>query len=233
MRSFEPASVENLFDTVAPSYDRLNDILSFGLHRFWKRKLLTFLNPIPGEHWLDLCCGTGDMTFSLARRVTPGGTALGIDSAIQPLVIAKKRAAAKPFLPISWIKGDALDTGLPSDYYDGAVIAYGLRNLASPSKGLAELYRVIKSGGKAGILDFNKPCYNSLSYRFQKFYLRVLVVPIASKFGLHDHYAYIEESLKRFPAGKDLAKIADQVGFKRISYLTIAFGQMGILLVEK
>ena len=221
-----------LLSNSAFSYDLLNDLLSFGLHRLWKRELLALLSPLPGETWLDLCCGTGDLAFSLARKVFPNGRVVGIDSAKEPLALARKRALKESRLPISFVKADALDTGLEMHSFDGVVMGYGLRNLADPQVGLKEIHRVLKPGASAGILDFNKLSDHSNRSNFQKFYLEKIVVPIAGKFGLREHYLYLEESLKHFPDGHNQECLAREVGFTVAKHEPIAAGLMGILLVR-
>ena len=232
MRPGDPQAIETLFNEVAPTYDRLNDLLSLGLHRVWKRQLLFLLSPVPGESWLDLCCGTGDLALSLARRLGPEGTVVGVDYAIGPLEIAKKRSLKEARTSISWVKGDALATGLPSNSFDGVVMAYGLRNLSDSLAGLKEIHRILKPGGRAGILDFNQIPDNSLRSLFQKFYLRKIVVPIATKVGLREHYVYLEESLKLFPEGHIQESLALEVGFEDAEHRRLAFDQMGLLLVR-
>ncbi len=232
MKHPEPNSVENLFNSVAPNYDYLNDLLSFGLHRVWKRQLLLWLDPGQGQYWLDLCCGTGDLAIDLARLVRPGGSVLGVDSAEQTLVLARSRAMKVSWLPINWMRGDALDTGLPSNEFDGAVMAYGLRNLSDPLAGLVELRRLLRPGARAGVLDFNPKVDGSLGARFQQFYLRNFVVPVAANSGLESQYAYLEESLKRFPAGAVQVKLAIEAGFLEAYHRPLAVGQMGALLLK-
>ena len=156
MKPGDPAAVEQLFDAVAPRYDRLNDVLSFGLHRQWKRQLVRALKPVAGEHWLDLCCGTGDLALELGRCVRPAGAVTGLDAAAAPLERARQRQRQQPWMPVTFQQGDALQTGLPTACVDGAVMAYGLRNLADPLQGLKELHRLLKPGGRAGVLDFNR-----------------------------------------------------------------------------
>jgi len=228
----DPKAIESLFNDVAPHYDRLNDLLSLGLHRAWKRKLILLLSPVSGENWIDLCCGTGDLALALAHKVSPGGVVLGVDSAKEPLAIASERSSKDSSLPISWMQGDALDTELPSDFFDGVVMAYGLRNLSNPGAGLKEIYRILKHGGRAGILDFNHIEEQSIKSWFQKFYLTKVVVPIAAKVGLREHYAYLEESLRLFPKGKDQEHLAYEIGFKEAKHYVLAFGQMGILMLK-
>ena len=95
MQPGDPASVRQLFEQIAPSYDRLNDTLSLGLHRLWKRQALAYLAPRPGQRLLDLCCGTGDLALLLAAKVRPGGEVLGLDAAAAPLELARQRAAQR------------------------------------------------------------------------------------------------------------------------------------------
>ena len=226
-RPGDPASVQQLFEAIAPRYDLLNDLLSLGLHRIWKREAIFWLKPEPGQRLLDLCCGTGDLALVLASRVRPGGSVLGLDAAAAPLVVAARRAAAQPWLPVSWQQGDALATGLASAGCDGAVIAYGLRNLADPGAGLQELRRLLRAGGRAAVLDFNRPSGAAAS--FQRFYLRRLVVPTAEQFGIPEHYAYLEESLKRFPTGPEQQQLARRAGFSAVRHRPLAGGLMGLL----
>ena len=226
-RPGDPHAVQELFEQIAPRYDQLNDLLSFGLHRLWKRQAIAWLQPQPGQHLLDLCCGTGDLALVLAGRVRPGGSVLGLDAAAAPLVVAARRAAAQPWLPVSWQQGDALATGLASAGCDGAVIAYGLRNLADPGAGLQELRRLLRAGGRAAVLDFNRTSGAVAS--FQSFYLRRLVVPTAERFGIPEHYAYLEESLKRFPTGPEQERLARSVGFASARHIPMALGTMGRL----
>ena len=232
MRPRDPKAVEELFNSAAYSYDLLNDLLSFGLHRIWKRQLLKWINPQSGEYWLDLCCGTGDMAFALAKALGPNGLVVGIDNADKPLAFARKRNSSKQYLSISWQKADALKTGLAANSFDGAVMAYGLRNLYDPKAGLEEIYRILKPGSKAGLLDFNRMIKGSIGELFQTFYLRKIVVPIAGLFGLHEHYAYLEKSLSLFPFGVEQERIALEVGFSQATYKKLAWGQMGALLVR-
>ena len=223
--------IEEMFNSISSKYDFLNDIFSFGLHRFWKRRLLNILNPTLGEKWIDLCCGTGDMSILLARYMKSSENITGIDSASQALLVARKRSK-KNYSSIEWINGDALETNLPSNQFDGLLMAYGLRNLSSSEAGLREAFRILKPGGRAGILDFRSFEGVSIQGLFQKIYLSLYVVPIASVFGLGKEYSYIKESLVNFPSDSKQIYLALSAGFRRAEYKTLAKGQMGILLLE-
>jgi len=216
---------------ISSKYDFLNDIFSFGLHRFWKRKLLDIINPIFGEKWIDLCCGTGDMSILLAKYLKSSENITGIDSAYQALLVARERSKQK-YSSIEWIIGDALETNLKSNEFDGLLMAYGLRNLSSSYEGLREAYRILKPGGRAGILDFRSFEGASIQGLFQRIYLSLYVVPIASFFGLRQEYSYIKKSLVNFPSGAKQIHLALSAGFKKAEYQTLAMGQMGILLLE-
>lgn len=233
----DPTAVRGLFDAVAPQYDRLNDLLSFGLHRLWKRQALLWLKPRAGMRLLDLCCGTGDLALLLAQRVRPGGEVLGLDAAAAPLALAARRSALQPWLPVRWCQGDALDTGLDGASWDGATMAYGLRNLVDPGAGLAELRRLLRPGARAAVLDFRhldrgEGGSQAALEGFQRWYLRQLVVPTARLVGLEAQYAYLQASIDRFPADAALLALARQAGFRRARCRPLAAGLMGLLELE-
>ena len=234
MRPGDPAAVRDLFESVAPRYDQLNDLLSLGLHRLWKRQAVAWLAPRPGQQLLDLCCGTGDLALLLAAKVRPGGMVLGLDAAAAPLQLARRRAARQPWLPLRWQQGDALATELQDACMDGATMAYGLRNLADPAAGLGELRRLLRPGGRAAVLDFRRPDPRegpgeAALAGFQRLYLAQLVVPTARLAGLEQHYAYLQASLDRFPTQDGLCALARQAGFAQVRHRPLAAGLMGLL----
>ena len=225
-------SVKDLFDDLSSQYDLLNDLFSFGLHRVWKKQLLLKLRPSSGEKWVDLCCGTGDMAISIAKLVRPAGKVYGIDSAKETLNLAKKKCLYKPWLSINWINSDIFDEENNLEYFDGAVMAYGLRNLSDPFLGLKRMRSFVRRGGRAGILDFNHNIENSIGDIFQKIYLNNLVIPLASRLGFKEHFNYLEDSIKYFPDGTMQEKLAIEAGFSEAKHHPIALGQMGILLLK-
>ena len=228
MKPGDPAAVTELFEAIAPRYDQLNDLLSLGLHRLWKRQAVAWLAPRPGQRLVDLCCGTGDLALLLAERVRPGGLVVGLDAAAAPLALARQRAARKPWLPLEWRQGDALATGIPAGWADGVAMAYGLRNLADPGAGLRELRRLLRPGGRAGVLECTRPSSPAVE-ACQRTYLRRLVVPAAQLFGLPEQYAYLEASLERFPTGPEQERLAREAGFTGVQHRPLAGGLMGAL----
>tara|TARA_B100000700_G_C14888998_1_gene781788 strand:- start:282 stop:983 length:702 start_codon:yes stop_codon:yes gene_type:complete len=233
MVRYKETIVEELFDNISPFYDLLNDILSFGIHRLWRRKALKLLNPKSGQVYVDICCGTGDMAILLSKKVQPNGKVIGIDYAKKTLLIASKKAIKKNILNIEWLYLNALNTGLKSQYFDGGSIAYGLRNVDNPAIALNELFRILKPNGRVVILDFYRFKEKTIGEKFQSIYLRNFVIPIASIFGLKSEYEYIENSLKSFPSGDQQMKLALNIGFSKAEYIPLTFNQMGILFLIK
>ena len=225
--------VKTIFNQISCSYDFLNNLLSLGFHKYWKKELVDLLKPIDGENWADLCCGTGDLSFLIFEKVRPNGSVTGIDSAKEILHIAMERSKLIGNKYIFWEMKDILEIDENSKNYDGICMSYGLRNLVNVEDGLKKVFNLLSDRGRAGFLDFNHSKFNSFSDLFQKLYLRFVVVPISKIFKLNKEYSYIEKSIKNFPEGSKLMLIAMGVGFKKVEYKTIFFNQMGILILEK
>ena len=223
----EAQAVRQLFDEVAPHYDRLNDLLSLGLHRIWKREMVPRLAPIAGEQWLDLCCGTGDLALVLAERLRTEGGVLAVDAAAAPLQQARRRHHRCPWLPVKWLQADAMAVPRAAESFDGAVMAYGLRNLPDPLAGLRELRRLLHRDGRAAVLDFNRSSGRVAA--LQTMALRRVVVPVASQLGLKEQYAYLETSIAEFPTGPEQEQLAISAGFSWAQHRPIAGGLMGLL----
>jgi ubiquinone/menaquinone biosynthesis methyltransferase len=224
--------IRALFERIAPYYDQLNDWLSLGSHRLWKKMAVRLAQPKPGEVWLDLCCGSGDMAGLLALQVAPTGKVFGVDFAPAQLAIAQRRFPPHIQKYIHWQLGDALDVPFADASFDGVSIAYGLRNVVDMRQCLQEVYRVLKLQGRAVILDFHLP-YDPLGRKFQEFYLTNIVVPIATLYGLAEEYGYLYPSLQRFPQGRVQEQIALSCGFRSATHYAIAGGMMGILVLTK
>ncbi len=233
MRYKKNNEVKTIFNKISYSYDFLNSLLSLGFHKYWKKELVDLLKPIDGENWADLCCGTGDLSFLIFKKVRPNGSVTGIDSAKEILNIAMERSKLIGNKFICWEMKDILEIDENSKNYDGICMSYGLRNLVNVEDGLKKVFNLLNDRGRAGFLDFNHSKINSLADLFQKIYLRFVVVPISKIFKLSKEYSYIEKSIKNFPEGSKLMIIAKGVGFKKVEYRTIFFNQMGILILEK
>ncbi|OUL24887.1 bifunctional demethylmenaquinone methyltransferase/2-methoxy-6-polyprenyl-1,4-benzoquinol methylase UbiE [Nostoc sp. 106C] len=225
--------IRAIFDRIAPVYDQLNDWLSLGQHRIWKAMAIKWSNPQPGDICLDLCCGSGDIAIGLARHVGATGQVYGVDFSSNLLAMAKERSQRHYLQPIiTWVEADVLDLPFEDNKFDAATMGYGLRNVKDIPRSLKELYRVLKPGAKAAILDFHRP-ENPQLRSFQQWYLENIVVPAATQLGVKEEYAYISPSLDRFPIGKEQVELASQVGFAAATHYPIANGMMGVLVVSK
>jgi demethylphylloquinol methyltransferase len=223
--------IRHIFDRIAPVYDQLNDYLSLGQHRIWKEMTVKWSAAKSGDTCLDLCCGSGDLTFQLARRVGVTGKVYGVDFSCNLLATAKERCQRYyPQPPITWIEADVLNLPFDDHQFDAITMGYGLRNVKDIPRSLQEIYRVLKPGGKAAILDFHRPS-NTMFRAFQQWYLDNLVVPLATNLGVKEEYAYISPSLDRFPLGKEQVKIAQKAGFVNATHYPISNGMMGVLVV--
>ncbi|MBW4554558.1 MAG: bifunctional demethylmenaquinone methyltransferase/2-methoxy-6-polyprenyl-1,4-benzoquinol methylase UbiE [Trichormus sp. ATA11-4-KO1] len=225
--------VRAIFNRIAPVYDQLNNWLSLGQHGIWKEMAVKWSAAKPGDTCLDLCCGSGDLAFRLARHVGMTGHVYGVDFSPNLLAAAQERSQRQyPQLPISWIEADVLNLPFAHNQFAAATMGYGLRNVMDIPRSLQELHRVLKPGGKAAILDFHRPS-NQQIRAFQQWYLDHIVVPMAKHLGLKEEYAYISPSLDRFPTGKEQVELARQVGFVLVTHYPIANGMMGVLVVSK
>jgi demethylphylloquinol methyltransferase len=225
--------VQALFDEIAPVYDQLNAWLSLGQHRVWKQMTVKWANPKPNGINVDLCCGSGDLTLMSARTLRGQGKVIGIDFSRRQLEVAQTRAQRLPWVnSLEWIESDVLTLPLPERSVDALTMGYGLRNVTDIPKALSEIYRVLKPGANAAILDFNRPT-TAIMQDFQRWYLRQIVVPIASRFNLKEEYAYLETSLARFPTGPEQVQLATQAGFAAVRHYAIALDTMGILVMAK
>lgn len=233
MSATRPKAVEvqQLFDRIAPVYDRLNDSLSFGVHRLWKQMTVTWSQARPGDKVLDVCCGSGDLALLLAERVGDTGRVVGADFAAAQLEVARRRSYLE-LRSVEWVQADALALPFADDSFDAATMGYGLRNLTDIPRGLQELYRVLKPGASVAVLDMHRP-RSPLMQQFQRWYLDRLVVPTAQRYQMTDEYAYIQPSLDRFPTGEVQVALARAAGFDRAVHYPLAGGMMGVLVAQK
>lgn len=215
--------VNDLFATIAPRYDLINDLQSFGLHRYWKRRLIHLAEVKPGHLALDLCCGTGDVAFALENA---GAIVTGCDFSGPMLEVACRRRREES--QIIFAQGDALHLPFPNESFDLVTISYGLRNLADFRVGLVEMLRVLKPGGKLLILDFGKPDF--APWRAAYFTYLKLFVPIFGRAfcGNSATHAYILESLKKYPAQKGIAAILRELQCEDVQIENLLGGVMSL-----
>ncbi len=227
------AKVNDLFARIARRYDFLNDLQSFGLHRLWKRRVVKLAQIKTGARALDLCCGTGDISFALTRG---GAETTGLDFSPQMLEVAAQRQSANSKLKIQnlkFIQGDAQQLPFPENSFDIVTVGYGLRNLTSWERGLDEMLRVAKPGARLIVLDFGKPA-NALWRAIYFTHLKMSVPLMGWLFcGDASAYAYILESLKHYPAQLAVAEKMRALKLNNVRVINLLGGAMAINYGEK
>jgi demethylmenaquinone methyltransferase/2-methoxy-6-polyprenyl-1,4-benzoquinol methylase len=226
------AKVNELFTRIAARYDLMNDLQSFGLHRYWKRRVISEARPQAGERALDLCCGTGDIALRLAEK---GVQVVGLDFSERMLEIARERQSRlRGGLPrIEFLSGDAQNLPFGDSFFDIITIGYGLRNLTSWEIGLLEMQRAAKSGGRIVALEFGKPENPAWRWVYQT-YLKLFSPALGLLFcGNAAAYSYILESLKRYPAQRAVAEKMREMGLGNVRVINLLGGAMSINYGEK
>ena len=223
--------VHRLFARIARRYDRINDLMSWGMHRRWKRRLVSLAAPRHGEKALDLCCGTGDVARKLAAAPGAPGEVIGLDFTEEMLEIARRVTPGT--LPVSYRQGDALALPFPDASFDIVTCAYGLRNLADLDRGLREAARVLRPGGRLASLEFGRPANPLLSVLYFAYLRAALPIFGWMFFGDPHTYGYIFATVSRFPGQRELASRMKDAGFASVDVHDSMGGAMGICVALK
>jgi demethylmenaquinone methyltransferase/2-methoxy-6-polyprenyl-1,4-benzoquinol methylase len=221
--------VRAMFDRIAGVYDVLNTVMSAGLHHRWRARAADLARVGPGDHALDVATGTGDLALELARRVAPGGEVVGSDFSEAMLTRARTKAARSGALGVGlrfeW--ADALALPYDDDTFDAATVGFGARNFSDLRRGLAEMARVVRPGGRVVVLEITSPTRPPLSTFFALWFDRA--VPLLGRLaGDPEAYAYLPSSVRRFPAPTALAAEMSHVGLGEIGYVLTAGGIVAI-----
>jgi len=221
-------AVREMFSSIAPKYDFLNHALSMNVDRLWWNRTARMFDSILSRQdaqVLDLCCGTGDMTFALHRRMKSASAGLiGADFSHPMLVRAREKTGVRK---IRWVEADALNLPFPIGQFDLVTAAFGFRNLVNYDRGLAEVYRVLADGGEIGILDFGEP--KGLIGAVYRVYFRHVLPAIGTVIsGVRGPYAYLPRSVQRFPAPEEMLQRMRVAGFREVSWTPYTFGIAGL-----
>jgi demethylmenaquinone methyltransferase/2-methoxy-6-polyprenyl-1,4-benzoquinol methylase len=215
--------VREMFAAIAARYDLLNHLLSGNIDKRWRRLVArsVYQGLPPGGLILDVACGTGDLSLTLAR--SGNAEIVGLDFCRPMLDIAAKKSL-KRGASIPFIEGDALALPFRESSFDGVTIAFGLRNLASVESGLIELLRVLRPGGSLAILEFSKPKYAIFRGLFKVYFTKLLPLLGGLISGSRGAYEYLPDSVSRFPDQKELSSLMKNAGFEEITYKNLTGG---------
>lgn len=215
----DPRRIRAMFAEIAPRYDRANRVLSARFDVRWRKRVARTLLKAPGRV-LDLAAGTGDLTVDLVRF--GGHRPVSADFTYEMLVAGREKLArGAPGAP--QCTADALHLPFASSCFDGATVAFGVRNFADPLAGLREIHRVLRSGGAAGILEFSMP--TGLVLRLYSFYFRHILPRIGGVLtGRREAYEYLPASVGEFPQGADFVRLMEQAGFTGVTARRMTFG---------
>jgi demethylmenaquinone methyltransferase/2-methoxy-6-polyprenyl-1,4-benzoquinol methylase len=238
--------VRAMFDRIAGVYDLMNTAMTAGLHHRWRARAADLARVGPGSRVLDVATGTGDLAIELARRVSPGGEVVGSDFAEGMLARAREKAAAGDAGDVrprfEW--GDALELAYEDDSFDAATVGFGARNFSDLTRGLTEMTRVVRPGGRVVVLEITTPTRPGLALFYRLWFDRIvpalgwlagaIVTSVSrlreptSETTIADAYSYLPNSVKRFPAPAVLAAEMERAGLREIGYLLTAGGIVAI-----
>jgi demethylmenaquinone methyltransferase/2-methoxy-6-polyprenyl-1,4-benzoquinol methylase len=223
--------VRGMFDRIAGVYDLMNSAMTAGLHHQWRQRAVDRAEVGPGSDALDVCCGTGDLALELRRRIGADGRVVGCDFS-EPMLELARRKSGEEGLPVEFGWADALELPYGDEGFDAVTIGFGARNLSDLGRGLAEMARVLKPGGRLVILEITRPQREPLASFYSLWFDRV--VPVIGSFaGDSDAYSYLPNSVRTFPEPESLAAMMDEAGLREIRWLLLAGGIIAIHSARK
>ncbi|MEM9554484.1 MAG: bifunctional demethylmenaquinone methyltransferase/2-methoxy-6-polyprenyl-1,4-benzoquinol methylase UbiE [Acidobacteriota bacterium] len=218
-----------MFDRIAGRYDQLNRVLSFGLDRSWRRRAVAALEPASEKRFLDLATGTADVALEIVRQA-PGASVIGIDPSPGMLIHGRRKLETAGVTGVELERGEAERLPFDDDSFDGAIIAWGIRNVVDRPAGLAEMARVVRPGGRAVVLEANEP-RGGLVAPFARFYMRRVVPWLGSVLaGAPREYRYLQRSIKAFPPPDEFAELLRDAGLELLRSELLTFGVTGLFV---
>jgi len=217
-----PDQVRAMFDRISPAYDRMNRIMSLGMDGSWRALAVRASGAAPGDAVLDVCCGTGDLAIELLDAVSTRGRVVGLDFSEAMLDAARRKSSQ-----IEWVRGDALALPFGDDEFAAATIGFGMRNLADPLRGFAELARVVRPGGRVVCLELTDP--PAWAAPFARLWTD-RAVPLLGRLVARetDAYRYLPASVHRFPPADELAAVMGRAGLRRVRYRRLSGGAVAV-----
>jgi demethylmenaquinone methyltransferase/2-methoxy-6-polyprenyl-1,4-benzoquinol methylase len=217
--------VKKIFENVSGRYDLMNDFMSLGIHRVWKKSMLDWLAPRRGQSLIDVAGGTGDIAFNFIKRAKTGANATILDLTESMMLEGKKKTIDLPEeSQINWVCGDAMRMPFSDSTFDVYTISFGIRNVTNISKTLSEAYRVLKPGGRLMILEFSSVNNDLISWIYDKYSFNI--IPKLGEFVSNDResYQYLVESIRKFPNQEKFSEMIINEGFRKVKYRDLTFG---------
>ena len=215
--------VRAMFDRISGVYDRMNQVMTAGLHHRWRERAADLAEVREGGRVLDVATGTGDLALELTKRVGPEGHVVGSDFSEGMLDLAREKASDRHIEGVRFEWANALELPYPDDVFDAATVGFGARNFGDLDKGLAEMTRVVKPGGKVVVLEITTPVKPPLS-TFHGLWFDRIVPALGKVAGDEAAYDYLPNSVKRFPGPEGLAASMDRAGLGKIRWILTAGG---------
>lgn len=229
--SSKSAQIRQMFAAIAHRYDLLNHLLSFNTDQRWRRVTVQKLEAAlrrPGAVVLDLCCGTADLSLALSQQAP----VVGVDFC-HPMLVRGQEKVISHRACVALVEGDALNLPFPDGQFDAVTIAFGLRNLDDVNQGLNEIYRMLKSGGTAAILEFSRPVVPVFRQLFALYFRHIVPRLGAVVSGVNGAYQYLHDSVQSFPDQEQLAAMMQLAGFVKVVYYNLTGGIAALHLGEK
>jgi demethylmenaquinone methyltransferase/2-methoxy-6-polyprenyl-1,4-benzoquinol methylase len=225
--------IQQMFGTIAPRYDFLNRMLSFGIDRRWRKQAVHLLKYRDGARILDVATGTGDVALEIAR-VTPASVKIsGADFCREMVDLGQVKVSQSPYADrIELVVAPCEDLPFPNETFDSITIAFGIRNVVDRKLGLAEMWRVLRPGGRMIILEFSTPS-SQFFRRIYYFYFRQLLPVIGGLFSTYNAYKYLPDSVLEFPSQEEFAAMIKDVGFRSVHIRELTFGIASIYVGDK
>lgn len=226
--------IEQMFNDIAPSYDRLNHLMSLGIDNIWRKKAIKEIVDGTQQQILDVACGTGDSTIAIAKAMEPGGRVTGIDISagmMEPLM--RKAAHEGVHDRIKLLQADALQMPFEADTFHRVTCAFGIRNFEDRKKGLAEFLRVLKPGGKAVILELGIPDKPFIKTLYDIYFRHILPLIGGLISGNRAAYRYLPESVYAFPRPEAFCAMMERAGFHNVRHRNFTFGLCRLFIGEK
>jgi demethylmenaquinone methyltransferase/2-methoxy-6-polyprenyl-1,4-benzoquinol methylase len=229
----KPTMVKGVFDSVAENYDLMNDLMSFGIHRLWKRGTIELTNLREGDSVLDVAGGTGDLSILMSDLVGETGEIILSDINERMLKLGKARSLDKNKLNIKTAVADAENLPFCDEKFNCITIGFGIRNVTNKDKALKDFYRCLKPGGRLLVLEFSKPDLPVISDLYDFYSFKIL--PKLGKFFAQDEesYQYLAESIRMHPSQEEFKKMLESVNFKNVSYDIMSAGIVTLHLAHK